>query len=201
MKSLYINTALNFLQICFKDGDSVHNFLSSGEKSQSEEIFDAISSVLGGVKISDLDFVVAIVGPGSFTGIRLGLSVIKGFLIATGVRVICLSNFEAMYYTYKNAGLSDYNIYLDAAGKDCYYGRLDADGCKVGEYSIVLKDAVLSDVPVISNFYVGQNVIGGEISPVAVLSAVEEKFDRQTFVQEPIEPLYIKPHYANIKKR
>ncbi|MDE6224036.1 MAG: tRNA (adenosine(37)-N6)-threonylcarbamoyltransferase complex dimerization subunit type 1 TsaB, partial [Alphaproteobacteria bacterium] len=100
MKSLYINTTANLLQLCFKNGDEIHNFLSDGVKSQSEEVFEAISSVLGNVKISDLDFIAVAVGPGSFTGIRLGLSVVKGFLIATGVSVICVNNFEAVYYTF-----------------------------------------------------------------------------------------------------
>ena len=91
MKSLYINTSNQLLEICFKNNDKIVDFISDGKKSQSEEIIDAISSTLNGTKISDLDFIVVNVGPGSFTGIRLGLSVIKGFLIATNTSVICIN--------------------------------------------------------------------------------------------------------------
>ncbi|MGN0929233.1 MAG: tRNA (adenosine(37)-N6)-threonylcarbamoyltransferase complex dimerization subunit type 1 TsaB [Alphaproteobacteria bacterium] len=187
MKSLYINTTANLLQLCFKNGDEIHNFLSDGEKSQSEEIFDAILSVLGGVKISDLDFVLVVVGPGSFTGIRLGLSIVKGFLIATRVPVVCVNNFEAMYYTFKDKGYNEYNISFDAGGKDCYFAKLDKNGKQVVPYNLILK----SELP--------ENVIVGDIDAVKVLECVEADFDKRTFVQRSIEPLYIKPHYAKKK--
>lgn len=187
MKSLYINTTGVLLQLCFKEGDKVRSFLSDGSKSQSEEIFEAVSSVLGDVKISDLDFIVVVVGPGSFTGIRLGLSVVKGFLIATGVPVVCVNNFEAVYYTFKDKCLKEYNICIDAGGKDCYFAKLDKDGKLVGEYSLLLKTDVVCDV------------IDFKIEPVEVLEAVESDFDRALFVQKDIEPLYIKPHYAKKK--
>ncbi|MBD5405834.1 tRNA (adenosine(37)-N6)-threonylcarbamoyltransferase complex dimerization subunit type 1 TsaB [bacterium] len=187
MKSLYINTTGVLLQLCFKEGDKVCNFLSDGSKSQSEEIFEAISSVLGDVKISDLDFVVVVVGPGSFTGIRLGLSVVKGFLIATGVPVVCVNNFEAVYYTFKDKCLKEYNICFDAGGKDCYFAKLDKDGEPVGGYSLMLKSDVVCDT------------VDFKIEPVKVLEEVESSFDKALFVQKDIEPLYIKPHYAKKK--
>lgn len=187
MKSLYINTTANLLQLCFKNGDEVRNFLSDGAKSQSEEIFDAISSVLGEVKISELDFIAVVVGPGSFTGIRLGLSIVKGFLIATGVNVICVNNFDAIFYTFKDKGYDEYNISFDAGGKDCYFAKLDKNGGQVVPYSLILK----TELP--------ENVIVGDIDAVKVLECVEAEFDKQTFVQGPIEPLYIKPHYAKKK--
>ena len=188
MKSLYINSSLNSLQICFKDGDKVQKFLSDGGKSQSEEIFDAINSVLGGVEIADLDFIVAVTGPGSFTGIRLGLSIIKGFLIATGVPVICMNNFDAMYCSVKDKGYNEYNIAFDAGGKDCYFARLDKNGVSVMPYGLMLK----TDLP--------DGIITDEIDAVKVLKCVEEGFDKKTFVQNGIEPLYIKPHYAKVKR-
>lgn len=187
MKSLYINTTANLLQLCFKNGDEIHNFLSDGVKSQSEEVFEAISFVLGNVKISDLDFIAVAVGPGSFTGIRLGLSIVKGFLIATGVSVICVNNFEAVYYTFKDKGYNEYNISFDAGGKDCYFAKLDKNGEQIVPYSLILK----TELP--------ENVIVGDIDAVKVLECIEVGFNKETFVQKPIEPLYIKPHYAKKK--
>lgn len=188
MKSLYINTTGVLLQLCFKEGDKVRNFLSDGSKSQSEEIFEAILSVLGDVKISDLDFVAVVVGPGSFTGIRLGLSIVKGFLIASGVPVVCVNNFEAVYYTFKDKCLGEYNICIDAGGKDCYFAKLDKNGKLLGEYSLMLKSDVSCDV------------VDFKIEPVKVLEEVEKGFDKTLFVQMDIEPLYIKPHYAKKKE-
>ena len=43
-----------------------------------------------------LDLVAATVGPGSFTGIRVGLAAARGIALATGARLIGVTSFEAV---------------------------------------------------------------------------------------------------------
>ena len=43
-----------------------------------------------------LDLVVATVGPGSFTGIRVGLAAARGIALATGARLLGVTSFEAV---------------------------------------------------------------------------------------------------------
>ncbi len=49
-----------------------------------------------GVRLVDLDLLAISIGPGSFTGLRIGLSVAKGLAIATAVPVVGVPTLEAV---------------------------------------------------------------------------------------------------------
>ena len=56
-----------------------------------EETLDA-----AGLGVCDLDLLAISIGPGSFTGLRIGLSVVKGLAIATGTVAIGVPTIEAL---------------------------------------------------------------------------------------------------------
>ena len=64
----------------------------------AERIFGFIDEVLqdGGVLPAALSGVAVSIGPGSFTGLRIGLSVAKGLHAATGMAVIPVPTLEAL---------------------------------------------------------------------------------------------------------
>lgn len=49
-----------------------------------------------GLNFSDLDRIAVTVGPGSFTGLRVGLSAARGFALATGVPLVGLTTLETL---------------------------------------------------------------------------------------------------------
>jgi tRNA threonylcarbamoyladenosine biosynthesis protein TsaB len=51
---------------------------------------------ISGVKVGEMDLYVCTIGPGSFTGIRTGISTVKGFAIATGKPVVGVSTLDAL---------------------------------------------------------------------------------------------------------
>lgn len=57
-----------------------------------------------GVDISDVDLIACAKGPGSFTGIRIGVSTVKGLAWASGKPVAGVSTLEAMAYNGLSAG-------------------------------------------------------------------------------------------------
>jgi tRNA threonylcarbamoyladenosine biosynthesis protein TsaB len=50
---------------------------------------------------NDIDYLAVTTGPGSFTGIRIGLSVATAILHSTNIKPIGISNFELCYYRLK----------------------------------------------------------------------------------------------------
>lgn len=63
---------------------------------------DALSRA--GLPPSALDLVAVTVGPGSFTGIRVGLATAKGITLATGARLAGVSSFDAVAAVHAKPG-------------------------------------------------------------------------------------------------
>ncbi|MDR1476509.1 MAG: tRNA (adenosine(37)-N6)-threonylcarbamoyltransferase complex dimerization subunit type 1 TsaB [Rickettsiales bacterium] len=200
MKSLYMDTTGQGVELLFKAGArEVH---CADEGRQSERIFAAIEKVLGGAKISDLDFVVVITGPGSFTGIRLGLAIAKGFGIAARVPVFGLDRFRAIWISNRKAG----RIEIPAGKSEVYVADMDADGNE-------LAPPKLKKVISTSSFRPASTPQAGRarepesrnnqsqsdiaIDPIAVLEYVE----KAGVAPAPLAPLYIKPHYAKVPQK
>lgn len=61
-------------------------------------LFGQIGSLLArnGLSLSDIDVFASASGPGSFTGVRVGLAAAKGLAEAAGRRVVAVSNLQAL---------------------------------------------------------------------------------------------------------
>src|SRR5215469_16402018 len=68
---------------------------------QAEVLLPIVDSAMrkAGLTPAALDLVAVSVGPGSFTGIRVGLAAARGIALATGARIVGVSNFEAVAAT------------------------------------------------------------------------------------------------------
>jgi tRNA threonylcarbamoyladenosine biosynthesis protein TsaB len=67
-------------------------------RSYSSTLVAAVSEVLerGGVTLREVGAIVAVSGPGSFTGVRVGLSAVKGFAEAARIPVVAVSRLEVL---------------------------------------------------------------------------------------------------------
>ena len=82
-----------------KDGDLLHCKNEISEKySHSEQLTLFIESILSeqGIALVDLDAIAVSKGPGSFTGLRIGVSSAKGLCYALDKPLISVSTLEAM---------------------------------------------------------------------------------------------------------
>jgi tRNA threonylcarbamoyladenosine biosynthesis protein TsaB len=68
--------------------------------NHSETVLPAVHQGLSvaGIGIDDVDLFALTVGPGSFTGLRIGSSTVKGLALATGKPVVGVSTLEALAY-------------------------------------------------------------------------------------------------------
>jgi tRNA threonylcarbamoyl adenosine modification protein YeaZ len=71
---------------------------SAGESRSGPPLLHHLDSALraAGIQAADLDGILALSGPGSFTGIRVALATALGFRAALAVRVCALSNLAAL---------------------------------------------------------------------------------------------------------
>ncbi len=104
---------MNFLAICTASKSTLIAMCVNGvEKTaklefsrHSENLFPLLDKALNenGFNLNDFDVFSCVVGPGSFTGIRIGLSVIKGFAFALNKPVVAINSLELLAYSRLNA--------------------------------------------------------------------------------------------------
>ncbi|MEW6418318.1 MAG: tRNA (adenosine(37)-N6)-threonylcarbamoyltransferase complex dimerization subunit type 1 TsaB [Nitrospirota bacterium] len=72
------------------------------KSTYSERLMTEIDHIMekAGLKISDIDVFAVTIGPGSFTGLRIGLSTVKGFSYATGKPIVSVPTLEALAWNF-----------------------------------------------------------------------------------------------------
>jgi tRNA threonylcarbamoyladenosine biosynthesis protein TsaB len=67
-------------------------------RGQAERLLPIVDAVMrkSGLSAAALDIVGATIGPGSFTGIRIGLAALRGIVLATGAQPAGVTGFEAV---------------------------------------------------------------------------------------------------------
>lgn len=80
-----------------EDGNLLGEYVLSIRTTHSERLLPAVERLLedAGVAVKDLEAVAVTVGPGSFTGIRIGVATAKGFAYALQKKLIGVSTLEA----------------------------------------------------------------------------------------------------------
>jgi tRNA threonylcarbamoyladenosine biosynthesis protein TsaB len=96
-------------------------------RAGSAEIVLAVERVLrsAGWGLKELDAVGVVSGPGSFTGVRVGMAAAKGFCEAHGTRMIAVSRLEVLA---EAVGLTDGVLALDAGRGEFYLYERTSDG-------------------------------------------------------------------------
>jgi len=74
------------------------------KNSHAEKIFEIIDSVIktSGVRLNNLGVVAVSTGPGSFTGLRIGMSAAKGIAFGASLPIVPVPTFEALAFQLSN---------------------------------------------------------------------------------------------------
>lgn len=118
MNILAVDTTGKIAQIACIKNEQVFSAQMTGPFS--EKIMPTIDQVLqnAGVDIDKIDCFAVATGPGSFTGIRIGIAVIKGFLSAKTKRCVAVNSFEQIAY---NINDDNFVVLLDSGNVEHYY--------------------------------------------------------------------------------
>jgi tRNA threonylcarbamoyladenosine biosynthesis protein TsaB len=99
------------------------------EVTHSERLMSTVDRVLKdtGLTVSDLVGVAVAIGPGSFTGLRIGLSTVKGLALATGNPVAAVPTLQALAWNLPYAAYPVCPL-LDARKNEVYAALYRFDG-------------------------------------------------------------------------
>ncbi len=126
MKYLFIDTSTSFINIAIIDNDSIIvNYHEKVDKDMSSRIIPLIDEGFKkcGFCINDINKIFVVNGPGSFTGVRIGVTVAKTIAWSLKIDVIPLSSLEVIASTKSN---KDYLIpMIDARRENVFAGIYD----------------------------------------------------------------------------
>lgn len=120
MLILSVDTSLPILSTALlRDDDLIAAVAMEGQGSRNEKLLPAIDWILSesGIGRQSIDLFAVTRGPGSFTGVRVGLATVQGLALALGRPVCAISTHEAIAL---GSGRSDVTI-VDDAGRGEFY--------------------------------------------------------------------------------
>ena len=152
MKFLTVNTAGTTTEIAYFDGEKAHFYKDADGKKASEVLLLEIDRLLNGTPISEVDVFACVTGPGSFTGIRIGVNTVKAFCYAQGTPAIGISYNRALSKAVKGKSFSVVTGWAD----NCYVAVYGEKGEEIlpptamsVEQAVALRSSSYSDYPVV----------------------------------------------------
>lgn len=130
MRLLAVETSTLAGGVALLDGDRVRGeYVLDVSATHSERLLPAIDRLLAdaGWAPADLEGLAVGVGPGSFTGLRIGLAAVKGLALALGIPVAAVPTLDAMAATLPFAALPVCPV-LDARKGEVYACRYRWEG-------------------------------------------------------------------------
>jgi tRNA threonylcarbamoyladenosine biosynthesis protein TsaB len=219
MRLLAIETSTLAGGVALLDDDRVvGEYLLDVRVTHSERIMAAIDRVLtdAGVGIDEIDALAVAIGPGSFTGLRIGLGTVKGLALGRDLAVAAVPTLDAMAAGLPFAAMPVCPV-VDARRDEVYACRYRWDGSAMRrewDY-LALPPAELAarlDEPVI---LVG-DAVRSIVSPFARIAPVAQRLPSPACVGQlglerlargqradvaALAPLYLRPSQAELKRR
>ncbi|CAN5785867.1 tRNA (adenosine(37)-N6)-threonylcarbamoyltransferase complex dimerization subunit type 1 TsaB [soil metagenome] len=134
MLLLALDTATPAVTVAVHDGTSVLAAASSlGARRHGELVAPTVQRVLteAGVAPRDLTRIAVGVGPGPFTGLRVGLMTARTLAVVTGAEVVGVCTLDILaraVVTERSVGGSPFVVATDARRKEVYWAGYDGDG-------------------------------------------------------------------------
>ena len=128
MICLAVNAATSVLSVALvRDEEVLHLYESHETRDQGNLLIRHAQDALdkSGLEYQDLDLLAAVTGPGSFTGIRLGIAAVRGLGMAANVPVTGVNSFD-LYAARKEGALN--LVAIESWREELYFRLIDDKG-------------------------------------------------------------------------
>jgi len=130
MNLLAIDCASSILSVAVSCGEEIHYTETEAGMRHSELVMDIIDSLMkkASLEPKELDGVLCMGGPGSFTGLRIGYSIAKGLALSLGVPFASVPTLDCIALSVKKSG---FVIAVIKARKNAFFYSVYKDGERV----------------------------------------------------------------------
>ena len=206
MRILYIDTTTTYLYTgVVEDDNLLAEIKEEYKKNLSSVALSKISDMLDSIhlEIKDIDKIMVVNGPGSFTGIRIGVTLAKTLAYILNKEITTVSSLEAMALSTKDV-ITSVPI-IDARRGYVYAGIYDGLNNVIMPDQYIKLDALLvacnnliDDYTFIGNTNLVENI--EEYSP-NILKIVNTYKDRESINPHLVNPIYLKKTEAEENKK
>lgn len=183
MKILSIDTASDLCTVAVLENTScIKEIIVDDARNHSEKIMPIIEQVLKetNMQLKDIDLIVCDKGPGSFTGIRIGVGTVLGFRDSLNINCIGVSSLEALSYNVHHDGLTC--SLIDAKNNNVYFGLFNIQNgisSQIGELEF---KSILEIFDILNKFDTQITFVGD--GAVNYKSIIESNFKKPLFTPE-----------------
>lgn len=134
MNILSIDTSSNICGVSILNNTKlICNLDTNTNKTHSENLMPMIELALkkSNLSLKDINLLICDIGPGSFTGIRIGVSTVKAFMDSLNIPCVPVTSLEALAYNVKLEFGENYNglvcSIIDCKHSNCYFALFNFD--------------------------------------------------------------------------
>ena len=187
MKILSIDTSSNICGVSILDDNNlICNLDNDTGRTHSENLMPMIKDALSKAKITlnEIDLIVCDIGPGSFTGIRIGIATVKAFNDSLNIPCIGISSLESLAYNINNNSNLVCSI-LDCKNDNCYFALYERKE-KIFETLIEPQAEDIYSTLSILKSYLDDNFENSNITFVGDGSKIHQNQIKETFKEAQI---------------
>jgi tRNA threonylcarbamoyladenosine biosynthesis protein TsaB len=147
VKLLALDTAAGACSVAIRhEGGVLQHRLAEMTHGHAEALMPMVREVMdaAGASFTDLDAIAVTVGPGAFTGIRIGLAAARGMALAARLPTLGVTTLEALAHAVPEEERAGRNVLalIDSRRRDLFAQLFDAGLSPEGEPEIIAPDAL-----------------------------------------------------------
>jgi len=207
MNYLAIDTSTQNITIALQSNDQTYTS-TNHSKTHLNDIALHTQNLLkqANISVNDLNFCINGAGPGSFTGLRISLSFLKGLIAGLGIPLINISSLKALSYAYKDQN----NISIIDARKNRFY-VFDNQSNQEYDYDLLDIEKLINKPTILlgnAKEIIYEN-INSDLQKFCIINQKENlsygllhlgllEYNKQNFASEFASPLYIRSSDAKL---
>lgn len=183
------------------------SFVDQNQKRHTDELLVSVDKLLSeaGLLVGDVQNICICIGPGSFTGIRVAISICKGLAVSGDVKVVCASNFDVLSYGHsENAyylldGFSEY-IYVRKFENGAYFDSCERLSDFISMAKLNADFVVYTNSEKLQNKLIEAKIIYKNVEN-NIISCFKDKIANFKFTPiNEISPIYLRASQAEIER-
>ena len=214
MKLLALDTPCATCSVAVWDGTAaVAHRVETMQRGHAEALMPMVEAVLAesGLGYAALDAIAVTRGPGTFTGLRIGLAAARGLALAAGLPLIGLTTLEVIAVAARRHRANRFvSVMIEARRGEVYSQTFAADGVAIDDAAALAPEAALrratavdavlagDAAPRLAALTAGVDVAPGDGLPDAVVLAARAAERALPRVGEIVAPLYLRPPDAKL---